>query len=263
MPHWKTISIEKYPVLFWLHTNILIHLWNGMYVKNSACQPHLFLRKSLQRDRHAEFMNTLAVCGCSLEKFATEIRHLQKTEVREAEEFFFKGTKKVLRQCRIKRNPIVCERIGWVSTCASLQCTCRQWRMLRYGMNETFRIHRLSVSIIPDSCIILDFILADMTKIIDKTTCLSRTYDSQSQCYTVIDLFTEVLLALTKKGMKREDAYRVVQEQGMKCGKKKKNSKRCFLGSEEVMKILSPKELNELFDPKKKLWNISNTFLNR
>ncbi|HVN49474.1 MAG TPA: adenylosuccinate lyase, partial [Bacteroidota bacterium] len=111
----------------------------------------------LQRDRHAEFMNTLAVIGCSLEKFAVEIRHLQRTEVLEAEEYFSKGQKGSSAMPH-KRNPIICERIAGLA------------RVLRSNalaaMENVALWHERDIShssvervIVPDSCILLDFIL--------------------------------------------------------------------------------------------------------
>ena len=212
----------------------------------------------LQRDRHAEFMNVLAICGCSLEKFATEIRHLQKTEVLEAEEYFSKGQKGSSAMPH-KRNPIVCERIAGMA------------RLLRSNsiaaMENVALWHERDIShssvervIIPDSCIVLDFILADMTKIIDKLLVYPEHMARNLSATRGLIFSQEVLLVLTKKGMKREDAYRMVQEQAMKVWKEEKDFKALLLGSEEVMKILLPKELDELFDPKRSLKHVDYIF---
>ncbi len=219
----------------------------------------------LQRDRHAEFMNTLAVCGCSLEKFATEIRHLQKTEVLEAEEFFSKGQKGSSAMPH-KRNPIVCERVAGLS------------RVLRSNalaaMENVALWHERDIShssvervIVPDSCIILDFILADMTKIIDRLLVYPDHMTRNLNATRGLIFSQEVLLALTKKGMKREDAYRIVQEQAMKVWNQEsvpsgeeKEFKTLLLGSEEVIKVLTPQEVEELFDPKRSLKHIDYIF---
>jgi adenylosuccinate lyase len=221
-------------------------------------QPAPISTQVLQRDRHAEFMNVLALCGCSLEKFATEIRHLQKTEVLEAEEYFSKGQKGSSAMPH-KRNPIVCERIAGLA------------RLLRSNalaaMENVALWHERDIShssvervIIPDSCIILDFILADMTKLIDKLLVYPEHMIRNLNTTRGLIFSQEVLLALTKKGMKREDAYRMVQEQAMKVWKEEKEFKALLLGSEEVMKVLSPKELDELFDPKRSLKQIEYIF---
>jgi adenylosuccinate lyase len=203
-------------------------------------------------------MNTLAICGCSLEKFATEIRHLQKTEVLEAEEFFSKGQKGSSSMPH-KRNPIVCERISGLA------------RVLRSNalaaMENVALWHERDIShssvervIVPDSCILLDFILADMTKIIDKLLVYPEHMTRNLNVTRGLIFSQEVLLALTKKGMKREDAYRVVQESAMKVWENEKDYKTLLLGSEEVMKILSKKELDELFDPKRSLKYVDYIF---
>jgi adenylosuccinate lyase len=214
----------------------------------------------LQRDRHAEFMNTLAVCGCSLEKFATEIRHLQRTEVLEVEEFFSKGQKGSSAMPH-KRNPIVCERIAGLtrvlrSNALAAMENVTLWHERDISHSSVERI------IIPDSCIILDFILADMTKIIDNLLVYPEHMTRNLNATHGLIFSQEVLLALTKKGMKREDAYKMVQEQAMKVWKEEKEFKTLLLGSRDVMEILSEKELNELFDPKRSLKHVDYIFRN-
>jgi adenylosuccinate lyase len=226
--------------------------------KKLGLKPAPVSTQVLQRDRHAEFMNTLAVCGCSLEKFATEIRHLQKTEVLEAEEFFSKGQKGSSAMPH-KRNPIVCERIAGLA------------RVLRSNalaaMENVALWHERDIShssvervIVPDSCILLDFILADMTKIIEHLLVYPEHMARNLNATRGLIFSQEVLLALTKKGMKREDAYKMVQEQAMKVWKEEKDFKALLLGSEEVMKILSSKEIDELFDPKRSLKHVDYIF---
>jgi adenylosuccinate lyase len=221
-------------------------------------QPAPISTQVLQRDRHAEFMNALAICGCSLEKFATEIRHLQKTEVLEAEEFFSKGQKGSSAMPH-KRNPIVCERIAGLA------------RVLRSNalaaMENVALWHERDIShssvervIVPDSCILLDFILSDMTKIIDNLLVYPDHMARNLNATRGLIFSQEVLLALTKKGMKREDAYKIVQEQAIKVWKEEKEFKAMLLGSEAVMKILSKKEIDELFDPKRSLKHVDYIF---
>jgi len=212
----------------------------------------------LQRDRHAEFMNTLAVCGCSLEKFATEIRHLQKTEVLEAEEYFSKGQKGSSAMPH-KRNPIICERIAGLA------------RVLRSNalaaMENVALWHERDIShssvervIVPDSCIILDYILDDMTRIIDNLLVYPEHMTRNFNATRGLIYSQEVLLALTKKGMKREEAYKIVQEKAMKVWQEEKDFKTLLFDSPDVMKILSKNELDELFDPKRSLKNVDYIF---
>jgi adenylosuccinate lyase len=212
----------------------------------------------LQRDRHAEFMNVLAICGCSLEKFATEIRHLQKTEVLEAEEFFSKGQKGSSAMPH-KRNPVICERIAGLARVLRSNAMAAMENITLWNERD---ISHSSVErvIIPDSCIILDFILSDMTKIIDNLLVYPDHMTRNLNATRGLIYSQNVLLALTKKGMKREDAYRIVQEQAMKVWKEEKEFKGLLLGSEEIMKLLSPKEIEELFDPKRSLKHVDYIF---
>jgi adenylosuccinate lyase len=233
--------------------------------KKLGLQPSPISTQVLQRDRHAEFMNTLAVCGCSLEKFATEIRHLQKTEVLEVEEYFSKGQKGSSAMPH-KRNPVVCERIAGLarvlrSNALAAMENVALWHERDISHSSVERI------IIPDSCIILDFILSDMAKIIDNLLVYPAHMTRNLNATRGLIFSQEVLLALTKKGAKREDAYKMVQEQAMKVWKQEsapvgeeKDFKTLLLGSEDIMKILSKKELDGLFNPKRVLKHIDYIF---
>lgn len=212
----------------------------------------------LQRDRHAEFMNMLALCGCSLEKFATEIRHLQKTEVLEVEEFFSKGQKGSSAMPH-KRNPITCERIAGLS------------RVLRgnalAAMENVALWHERDIThssvervIIPDSCILLDYMLAQFTSIVEKLLVYPEAMMANLNRTNGLIFSQEVLLALTRKGLKREDAYRIVQEQAMKVWETKKDFKELLAASPDVSKILSTVELDELFDPQRSLKRVDYIF---
>ena len=101
--------------------------------------------QTLQRDRHAEYLCTIAIIGCSLDKFATEIRHLQRTEVREAEEPFAAGQKGSSAMPH-KRNPVKCEQVSGLSRVAARICGDRAWKMSPSGTNGIFRIPRPSGS---------------------------------------------------------------------------------------------------------------------
>jgi len=212
----------------------------------------------LQRDRHAEFMNTLAVCGCSLEKFATEIRHLQKTEVLEAEEYFSKGQKGSSAMPH-KRNPVSCERVAGLSRVLRGNAVAAMENVALWHERD---ITHSSVErvIIPDSCIVLDYMLTQFTKIIDKLLVYPENMQKNLNKTNGLVFSQEVLLALTKKGMKREEAYRIVQERAMKVWENGSNFKDLVGSSVDVQKLLSKTELDELFDPKRSLKNIDYIF---
>ncbi len=212
----------------------------------------------LQRDRHAEFLATLAVIGSSVEKFATEIRHLQKTEVLEAEEFFAKGQKGSSAMPH-KRNPITCERIAGLS------------RVLRgnalAAMENVALWHERDIThssvervIIPDSCILLDYMLALMTDVIDRLLVYPENMMRNLERTHGLIFSQSVLLALTQKQMKREDAYRVVQAAAMEVWQTGKDFKELLLANSEVMRVLNRQEIEALFDLKKSIRNVDYIF---
>lgn len=212
----------------------------------------------LQRDRHAEFMNTLAMCGCSLEKFATEIRHLQKTEVLEVEEYFSKGQKGSSAMPH-KRNPITCERIAGLS------------RVLRgnalAAMENVALWHERDIThssvervIVPDSCILLDYMLTQFTTIVDQLLVYPEAMAANMNRTNGLIFSQEVLLALTRKGMKREEAYKIVQENAMKVWETKRSFKELLAQSTEISKLIPSHELEELFNPQRSLKHVDYIF---
>lgn len=212
----------------------------------------------VQRDRHAEFMSTLAVIGASLEKFATEVRHLQKTEVLEAEEYFSKGQKGSSAMPH-KRNPITCERIAGLArvlrgnALAALE-NVALWHERDITHSSVERI------VIPDSCILLDYMLALTTEVLD-TLLVYPDHMRQNLERTHGLIFSQsVLLALTTKGMKREDAYRIVQASAMEVWQQGKDFKSLLLQSQEVLGTLTQAEVEELFDLQRAMRNVDYLF---
>jgi adenylosuccinate lyase len=212
----------------------------------------------LQRDRHAEFMNTLALIGSSLEKFATEIRHLQKTEVLEAEEYFSKGQKGSSAMPH-KRNPITCERIAGLS------------RVLRgnalAAMENVALWHERDIThssvervVVPDSCILLDYMLSLMTDVLDRLLVYPENMQKNLDRTRGLIFSQSVLLALTRKGMKREDAYRVVQSAAMDVWQSGKDFKELLQSSAEVGSVLSGAEIEEMFDVQKSTKHVDFVF---
>jgi adenylosuccinate lyase len=212
----------------------------------------------LQRDRHAEFLSTIAIVGSSLEQFATEIRHLQKTEVLEAEEYFSKGQKGSSAMPH-KRNPITCERIAGLS------------RVLRgnalAGMENVALWHERDIThssveriVIPDSCILLDYMLYLLTDVIDRLIVYPENMLKNLNRTNGLIFSQSVLLALTNKGMKREDAYRTVQSAAMNVWQSNKSFKEVLKSSDGVTKILKTEELDAMFDLNKSIRNVDYIF---
>ena len=212
----------------------------------------------LQRDRHAEFMNTLALCGSSLEKFATEIRHLQKTEVLEAEEYFSKGQKGSSAMPH-KRNPITCERIAGLSrvlrgnAVAALE-NVALWHERDITHSSVERV------IVPDSCILLDYMLVQFTKIIDQLLVYPENMKANLAKTHGLIFSQEALLAMTKAGMKREDAYRIVQEEAMKVWQGGQDFRTLLGRRKDVTDYVPNEELDRLFDATRSLKNVDYIF---
>ncbi|HEX7573935.1 MAG TPA: adenylosuccinate lyase [Bacteroidota bacterium] len=195
----------------------------------------------LQRDRHAEYMTMLALAGSSLEKFATEIRHLQRTEVLEAEEYFAKGQKGSSAMPH-KRNPITCERIAGLS------------RVLRgnavAAMENVSLWHERDIThssveriIVPDSCMLLDYMIALTTDVIDRLIVYPDTMAKNLDRTHGLIFSQSVLLALTKKGMRREEAYRIVQAAAMEVWQSGRDFRDVLKGVQEVANALTEAEM--------------------
>lgn len=226
--------------------------------KKLGLKPAPVSTQILQRDRHAEFMSTLAVIGSSLEKFATEIRHLQKTEVLEAEEYFAPGQKGSSAMPH-KRNPVTCERIAGLS------------RVLRgnalAAMENVALWHERDIThssvervIVPDSCILLDYMLALLTDVIDRLIVYPENMLKNLNRTHGLIFSQSVLLALTKKGMNREEAYRIVQAGAMDVWQSGKDFKELLQSHTSVSSMLSAQEIEQLFDLKKSILNVDYIF---
>jgi adenylosuccinate lyase len=212
----------------------------------------------LQRDLHAEFLSTLAIIGSSLEKFATEIRHLQKTELLEAEEYFSKGQKGSSAMPH-KRNPITCERVAGLS------------RVLRgnalAAMENVSLWHERDIThssvervIIPDSCILADYMLTTFSDIVDRLLVYPENMKKNLELTNGLIFSESVLLALTEKGWKREDAYRIVQSVAMQVWETKQDFRELLKKDKEMENVFKDGEIDDLFDLKKNLKQVDYIF---
>jgi len=208
----------------------------------------------VQRDRHAFFVATMAVVGASLEKIATEIRHLQRTEVLEAEEYFSKGQKGSSAMPH-KRNPILTERI------------CGMARLLRgYAVSAAENValwHERDIShssaervLLPDSCITLDFVLAESIRVLEKLVVYPENMRKNLERTGGLIFSQELLLALVAKGMTREAAYALVQKSAMEAWNDGKDFKGLILADGEIGEYLDYGEIEELFNYDKVLKRI-------
>jgi len=213
----------------------------------------------IQRDRHAEFLTTLAIIGATLEKISIEIRHLQRTEVLEAEEYFSKGQKGSSAMPH-KRNPIISERVTGLArvlrsnSIAALE-NVALWHERDISHSSVERI------IVPDSCIALDYMLDLMVKLVSQLIIYPENMIRNLNITRGLVFSQTVLLKLVTKGISREDAYRIVQESAMKVWADEKLNLRDELSkSEEFKKYISVVELDGIFENKNMLKNVDYIF---
>ena len=200
----------------------------------------------LSRDRHAEFLLTLALIGTSLDKFATEIRHLQRTEVLEVEEPFVEGQKGSSAMPH-KRNPVACEQ---VSGLARLLRSYAQAGLENVPLWHEREISHSSVErvVLPDATILLDYLLVRFRGILEGL----QTYPDRMRQNLELTrglVFSEaVLLALVEKGLSRDEAYRLVQRHAMKAWESREPFKPFLVADPEIRRHLSPAEIENCFD---------------
>jgi len=231
----------------------------GRYVCTKlGLKPAPISTQILQRDLHAEFMTTLAIVGGSLEKFATEVRHLQKTEVLEAEEFFSKGQKGSSAMPH-KRNPILSERVAGLARVLRGNALAAMENMPLWHERDISHSSAERV-ILPDSCILLDYMLAMFTKIIDTLLVYPENMQRNLDLTHGLIFSQSVLLALTKAGMKREDAYETVQRTAMEAWRTRTSFRDLLKTDAKVTAVLNNKALDELFDPQKSLKHVDYIF---
>ncbi|HQQ22569.1 MAG TPA: adenylosuccinate lyase [Spirochaetota bacterium] len=211
----------------------------------------------IQRDRHAEYMSAIAITAASLDQLATEIRHLQRTEVREAEEPFQKGQKGSSAMPH-KRNPILCERITGLSRVIKSN--------LMTALEDVTLWHERDIShssaervILPDSTVTLDYLLHKMIFIISNLHIYPENMTANINRTGGLFYSQRVLLKLIEKGMSREDAYKTVQTASMETWAGK-GSLMDTLKATEAGKLISDSEFSELFDINYYLRNIDSVY---
>src|SRR4051794_11463552 len=212
----------------------------------------------IQRDRHAELMSAIAITGSSLEKFALEIRGLQKTEIGEVEEPFAKGQKGSSAMPH-KRNPIVSEQIVGMA------------RLLRANAGAAYENialwHERDIShssvervILPDSCIALDHMLRRFTRIVRGMVVYPERMKENLERSRGVVFSGTVLLELARRGISREQAYEWVQRNAMRSFHEKRDFRELLLADAEVMRVLSRAEIDKAFDLEDQLRNVDRVF---
>lgn len=200
----------------------------------------------IQRDRHAQFVTTLAIIASSLEKFATEIRSLQRTEILELEEPFEAGQTGSSAMPH-KRNPELCERIcglarlirGYAST--SME-NIALWHERDISHSSTERI------ILPDSCLALDYMLSIFTSVMKGLKVYPENMRHNLELTQGLIFSQRVLLALIEKGLPREEAYKMVQDNAMKAWQEKRSFLDLLKADKRIATHLTEDELESIFD---------------
>lgn len=212
----------------------------------------------LQRDRHAEFMTTLAIVAASLEQFATEIRNLQRTEVWEVEEPFGKGQKGSSAMPH-KKNPITCERITGLArvvrgnALAALE-NVALWHERDITHSSVERI------ILPDNCMMVDYMLQKFAWVMDGLVVYPQNMRKNIEKSGGMVFSQKLLLILTDRGLTREESYKIVQTAAMKSRSSGKSFKEILMEDREALKHVSQKEIEKIFDIRDNVKNVDVVF---
>jgi adenylosuccinate lyase len=212
----------------------------------------------IQRDRHAYYLATLAVIACTLDKIATEIRHLQRTEVREAEEFFSEKQKGSSAMPH-KRNPVTSEQISGLA------------RVVRSNAQAAFENvalwHERDIShssaervIIPDSTTLVDYLLQKTTHLIDTLLVYPQRMKANLESTGGLVFSGQLLLDLVEHGVSREDAYRTVQTHAMRAWKEGLNLRDLVLKDKAITALVPRQQIERAFDLQRQLRNIDKIF---
>lgn len=233
------------------------------FVEKYVCEkleltPVRLATQVIQRDRHAHFMTTLAIIGSSLDKMATEIRNLQRTDIREAEEYFAPGQKGSSAMPH-KRNPITCEKVSGMA------------RLLRgyavAALEDVTLWHERDIShssvervILPDATIALDHMLRKFSNIIDKLLVYPDAMIANMNKTGGLIFSQNLLIALVTKGVLREDAYKWVQRNAMAHWLQGADFKTNVEADPDIKKYLTDEEVEHCFNPKPMLRHVDEIF---
>jgi adenylosuccinate lyase len=212
----------------------------------------------IQRDRHAYYMATLAVIACTLDKIALEIRHLQRTEVREAEEYFSEKQKGSSAMPH-KRNPVTCEQISGLA------------RVVRSNAQAAFENvalwHERDIShssveriILPDSTTLVDYMLHKTANLIETLFVYPERMKANLESTGGLVFSGQLLLDLVEHGVSREEAYRTVQGHAMRAWKQELNFRDLVLADKEITSRVPRRQIEHAFDLKRQLRNIDKIF---
>ena len=234
-----------------------------MEVEKLTCEilklrPARISTQVIARDVHADYMQTLALIASVIEQIAVEIRHLQRTEVREVEEGFSKNQKGSSAMPH-KKNPILCEnlcglaRVVRANAMAAME-NIALWHERDISHSSAERI------IFPDSLELIDFMLTRLNKVLSNLVIKEDNMEKNTNLFGGIVYSQKVLLKMVDKGLTREDAYRIVQKHALDAFENNGDFRKNLESDNEVLKILSTEEIEECFNKEDYLKNIDNMF---
>jgi len=212
----------------------------------------------IQRDRHAHFVSVLALATALCEKIALEVRHLQRTEVREAEEYFARGQKGSSAMPH-KRNPVTCEQI------------CGLARVVRSNVQAAFENialwHERDIShssvervILPDSTILTDYLLNKTTRLVDRLLVYPQRMRRNLEMTRGLVFSGQLLLDLAAAGMLREQAYRLVQEHAMRAWEEEGDFRKAIENDPEIRAVMTQEQIAAAFSLERQLRNVDKIF---
>ena len=232
-------------------------------VEEIACQnldlePAAISSQILQRDRHAEFLSVMANIASSLDKFATEIRNLQRTDILEVEESFKKGQKGSSAMPH-KKNPIVCERVSGLSRVVKSNAqtgyeNVNLWHERDLTHSSAERV------VLPDSSTLIDYMLTKFEDVVYELGVHEDNMQDNLEKTNGLIFSQKVMLNLVDKGMLREEAYDIAQRNAMKAWEEDQSFKELLLADDELLEYLSAEEVEEIFDYSYHLQNIDTIY---
>jgi len=232
-------------------------------IEERACEllglkPAPISSQIIQRDRYAECLSALAIAASSLEKFATEIRTLQRTEILEIEEYFAKGQKGSSAMPH-KRNPIACEQVCGLARLLRSNALAAMQNIALWDERD---ISHSSVErvIFPDSTILMHYLLRRMTNIIENMLVYPERMKENVQSTRGLIFSQSLMLRLTKQRLSREEAYKLVQQPAMKAWQEGGDFKEIVLKDPDINRHLTASQIEEVFELKRYLRNVDYIF---
>jgi adenylosuccinate lyase len=254
----QTIAVGKISGAVGTYANLDPRI-EAIACQNLGLEPDTASTQVISRDRHAEYLQQLALLGASLERFAVEIRNLQRSDVLEVEEYFAKGQKGSSAMPH-KRNPIRSERLTGMA------------RLLRgnamAALENVALWHERDIShsavervAFPDSCILTHFMLRETTELVKHLLVYPENMKRNMNIYGGVIFSQKVLLALVAKGLSREEAYQIVQSCAHQAWNQEGGNFEALISQQElVKKNLTPTELKDCFDPQQHLKNLEQIY---